>query len=529
MRRFRDCLSICSLHDLGFVGSRFTWCNGRFGDQWTLICLDRVVANESWTARFMEVKVHHISMSASNHCLLALFLRKKTPPKPTKKRFFFEVMWARDDRCKEVIEEAWDPLRPNDEIQEKIKRCQGQFQWWNHRVFGNVNRMVKLKQDRLKHLEALNLLHETTEEIHGLKKEINESLIREEVMWNQRSRALWIKCGDCNTKFFHATVNHRRRINKIEGLTGADDMWYNKPEDIEREVLDYFTTIFSAANPPSFEAILKSINPRITADMNESLLKEFSEVEVKKALQQMHPTKAPDPDSMSPIFYQKYWEVVGDNVIKCVLQSLNSGCLPSGLNETYICLISKVRCPQNIMEFKPISLCNVLYKIVAKVLANRLKEILPKVISESQSAFIPRRQITDNVIAAFETMHSIDQRRKGKQGLIAIKLDMSKTYDRVEWGYLEVVMRRMRFQERWIELIMMCVMMVSYSVLINRDRKGRIIPSRGLHQVDPISPYLFLLCSKGLSAMLKREESKGRIKGVSVCHGAPQILFIVHR
>ena len=89
--------------------------------------------------RFIEAQVHHISMSVSDHCLLALFLRKKTPPKPTKKIFFFEAMWARDDRCKEVIEEAWDPLRPNDEIQEKIKRCQGQFQWWNHRVFGNVN------------------------------------------------------------------------------------------------------------------------------------------------------------------------------------------------------------------------------------------------------------------------------------------------------------------------------------------------------------------------------------------------------
>ena len=97
----------------------------------------------------------------------------------------------------------------------------------------------------------------------------------------------------------------------------------------------------------------------------------------------MHPTKALGLDSMVPIFYQKYWEVVGDSVIKCVLQSLNSGYMPSGLNETYICLIPKVRCPQKITEFRPISLCNVFYKIVAEVLANRLKEILLEVISES--------------------------------------------------------------------------------------------------------------------------------------------------
>ena len=529
MRRFRDCLSACGLHDLGFVGSSFTWCNDRFGDQWTLIRLDRVVPNENWTTRFTKVQVHHISMSASNHCLLALFLRKRTPPKSAKKkkRFFFKAMWARDDRCKKVIEGAWDSLRPDDEIQEKINRCQGQLQWWNHRVFGNVNQMVKLKHDKLKHLKELNLLHETAEEIHSLKKEINECLTREEVMWNQRSRALWIKCGDHNTKFFHATANHRRKINRIEGLRGADDVWYDKPEDIEKEVFDYFTNIFSTASPSSFEASLESINLRITTDMNESLLKDFSEVEVRKALQQMHPTKAPDPDGMSPIFYQKYWEVVGDSVIKCVLQSLNSGCLLSGLNETYICIIPKVRCPQKITEFRPISLCNVIYKIVAKVLANRLKEIMLEVISESQSAFVPGRQITNNVIVAFEIMHSIDQRRKGKQGLMAIKLNMSKAFDRVEWGYLEAVMRRMGFQERWIELILMCVTTVSYFVLINGEPKGKIKPSRGLRQGDPISLYLFLLCSKGLSAMLKREEREGNIKGVSVCRGAPQLSHLL--
>ena len=121
MRGFRDCLSVCVLHDLGFVGSRFTWCNGRFGDQRTLIRLDHVVANEGWLANFSEAQVHHISMAVSDHCLLALFLRKKVPPKEVRKRFFFKAMWIRDERCKEVIEGAWDPLRANVDIQERVK------------------------------------------------------------------------------------------------------------------------------------------------------------------------------------------------------------------------------------------------------------------------------------------------------------------------------------------------------------------------------------------------------------------------
>ena len=110
-------------------------------------------------------------------------------------------------------------------------------------------------------------------------------------------------------------------------------------------------------------------------------------------------------------------------------------------------------------------------------------------------------------------MHSIDQRRKGKEAFIAVKLDMSKAYDRVEWAYLEAMMRRMGFNERWISLILMCVSTVEYLVLINGEAKGKIILTRGLRQGDPISPYLFLLCAEGLSAMIKKEERDGLLKG----------------
>ena len=254
MEGFRESLSKCGLFDLGFVGQRFTWCNERFGEQRTLLRLDRMVANSSWSKLYPEARVYHRSMSSSDHCLLYLSLKNIIPRKYVKKRFQFEAMWVREDGCKEVVEGAWDPYRGGlgYSIMDRLKRCQVSLQSWNWRVFGNVNRVLKQKQERLQLLEGLNCLHEKAEEIKGLRMEINETLTREEIMWNQRSRASWIKWGDRNTKFFHATASQRRRRNKIVGIQGADGMWQEKQEDIESTILGYFESIFMTDHPPQF-------------------------------------------------------------------------------------------------------------------------------------------------------------------------------------------------------------------------------------------------------------------------------------
>ena len=393
--------------------------------------------------------------------------------------------------------------------------------------FGNVNKLLKEKKEKLQMLELWDSLHGKAAEIKRVRKEINEIQAREEMMWSQRSRNLWLKWGYRNTKFFHATASQRRRKNWIVGLQDLNGVWQEDKEAIEQTILGYFENIYKFDQPGNFESSLSSITTRVSRDMNEDLNAEFKAEEVWNALKQMHPTKAPGSDGMSPIFFKHYWNIVGPEVVKCVLSSLNSGRMPCGLNETYICLIPKVKSPQKMTDFRPISLCNVVYKLISKVLANRLKGVLDAVIDESQSAFVPGRLITDNVIVAFETMHCIDQRKKGKEALMAVKLDMSKAYDRVEWVYLEAMMRKMGFHERWISLIMMCVTMVSYSVLINGEPKGKITPSRGLRQGDPISPYLFLLCAEGLSAMFKKEEREGNLNGIAVCRSAPRITHML--
>ncbi|XP_030930869.1 uncharacterized protein LOC115956706 [Quercus lobata] len=264
----------------------------------------------------------------------------------------------------------------------------------------------------------------------------------------------------------------------------------------------------------------------VTAEMNDSLTENFQPWEVELALKQMAPLKAPGPDGMLPLFYQNFWDLVRGDVIHDVLGFLNSGSLPNSLNHTFITLIPKIKNPEFVTQYRPISLCNVLYKIFSKVLANRLKRVLPNISSEHQSAFLKGRLITDNILVAFETLHYMKNHNSGSSGYTVLKLDMSKAYDRMEWSFLKVVMSQMGFNDWWIDLVMECITSVTYSILINGEPNGDIRPSRGIRQGDPLSLYLFLLCSERLHRLIQQAIEKGDIQGVSICRNGPKLTHL---
>lgn len=188
-----------------------------------------------------------------------------------------------------------------------------------------------------------------------------------------------------------------------------------------------------------------------------------------------------------------------------------------------MCLIPKVKSPHTMSEIRPISLCNVLMRILSKVITNRLKPCLKTVISNKQSAFVEGRLLTDNALIAFEINHYMKQKTQGKNGVAGLKIDISKAYNRLEWHFIENMLMRFGFSEVWVARIMKYICSVTYSFLHDGVIFGDVTPQRGICQGDPISPYIFILCAEGLSAIIRQNEEVGMLHGCSIARGSPVV------
>ena len=171
-------------------------------------------------------------------------------------------------------------------------------------------------------------------------------------------------------------------------------------EDITQVAINYFENLFNVGTCTQVDDCLNTVEHKLTPNMQQILSSDFTTDEIKTAVFQMGPTKAPGPDGMNAPFYQKFWHIVGDNVVTAVLDHLNSGVMGLDINHTNIVLIHKIKSLERMSNFRPISLCNVIYKIISKVLINRLKQILLSVISPTQNAFVPGRLFTNSVLVA---------------------------------------------------------------------------------------------------------------------------------
>ena len=315
--------------------------------------------------------------------------------------------------------------------------------------------------------------------------------------------------------------------NAINFLKSNAGDWFSSRADKGGIFTDHFQNLLSSSNPFIEEEMLDLFSPVISDEDNLSLCSIPTELEVFQALTSLGSTKAPGPDGFTALFYKKYWYLVKVEVLNCIWNFFNNNSLLRNLNHTFLALIPKSSGSHATNQFRPISLCNIVYKIISKILANRLKPLLTKFISPLQSAFVPNRNIQDNTILAQELLHTFKLKR-GKGGFMFLKLDMENAFDRMEWKFILAILGKLGFSQIWINWIRICITFTSFSFLLNGSPFGCISPERGLRQGDPISPFLFIIGTEVLSRLLFQVEKEGAIKGLKIskhCSPIHHLLF----
>lgn len=360
-----------------------------------------------------------------------------------------------------------------------------------------------------------------------MRQDLNQAYADEEIYWQTKSRSRWLNAGDRNTRYFHSTTKTRRCRNRLLSVQDSDGDICRGDENIAKVAINYFDDLYKSTPNTSlrYADVFQGFQQKITDEINEDLIRPVTELEIEESVFSVAPSRTPDPDGFTADFYQQFWPDIKQKVIDEVTRFFERSELDERHNHTNLCLIPKVETPTTIAKFRPIALCNVSYKIISKILVNRLKKHLGGAITENQAAFVPGRLITNNAIIAHEVYYALKARKRQANSYMALKTDITKAYDRLEWDFLEETMRQMGFNTKWIERIMICVTMVRFSVLINGSPHGTIKPERGIRHGDPLSPYLFILCAEVLSHMIKQAEINKKLKGIRLSTQGP---FISH-
>lgn len=261
--------------------------------------------------------------------------------------------------------------------------------------------------------------------------------------------------------------------------------------------------------------------PHLSVSGKDALLAPVTKEEVRLAVFSMKSYKSPGPDGFQPVFFKHLWAMIGDDLWNLVRNTLSQGYADDRLAKTLIVLIPKIDHPVHMKNFRPIILCNVVYKIITKVLVQRLRPFLDELVGPLQSSFIPGSGTTDNAILAQEVIHYMHT-SKAKNGSIAFKIDLEKAYDRVNWDFLELTFRDFGFPLRTVALIMWCVRSTKFFYFIwNGSKLESFQPSKGLRQGDPISTYLFVLCVEKLAPSIQHKVDLGLWNPIHVSRGGP--------
>jgi len=300
-------------------------------------------------------------------------------------------------------------------LRQKLKLMKMSLKEWHQQHSQNLNGKITTVKNRISlldskgemfvlHADEMTELHDLSLNLHSLSRAQNS------INW-QKSRMNWLQEGDANSKFFHGVMSNRRRQNAINMVT-VGGVNIEGVQNIRVAVYDHFSNHFKAFRElrPSLQGTHFS---KLSYGQAGSLTKPFSVEEVKQAVWDCDGLKSLRPDGINFDFIKKIWEILQDDFMTFLMEFHHNGKLSKGINSTFIALIPKVHSPQRLIDFRPISLVGCMYKVLAKVLANRLQTIIDSVVSESQSAFFKGKQILYGILIANEV---VDEARRMKKG-----------------------------------------------------------------------------------------------------------------
>ena len=526
MHEFSDFISFHGLVDLPLSGGNFTWTNNR--EVSSMSRLDRFLFTSDWAEGFIHICQKRLIRVNSDHFPVLLecgVIRRGRRP------FRFENMWLKAEGFGDRVKSWWESYSvtgtPSYVLASKLKALKADLKRWNDTEFGHISVQKQQLMTAIREIDAVTDTRPLDVEEKGRREltaiELDKVLLMEEISWRQKSRAIWLKEGDKNSRFFHRVANAHRNANTIGKLI-INGIPSTNQDEIQDHIAQFYEQLYkeNGYRRPTLDGIQF---PSISGEEAAWLDRPFEENEILHVVQGCNGDKAPGPDGFSLAFFQQCWGVVGKDML-AVCHEFHEYCsFERSLNATFVSLIPKKHGADEIKDFRPISLVGGMYKIIAKLLANRLSVVLGNIVSPSQNAFVKGRQILDSVLIANEC---IDSRLKANIPGVLCKLDLEKAYDHVNWEFLLYLLRRCGFSEKWRRWIYFCISSVRFSILVNGSPCGFFPSTRGLRQGDPLSPMLFVIVMEALSRLIDKAIGAGMISGFSVSRDIHDPLLISH-
>ncbi|MCH90331.1 RNA-directed DNA polymerase (Reverse transcriptase), partial [Trifolium medium] len=310
----------------------------------------------------------------------------------------------------------------------------------------------------------------------------------EEAFWKEKANVKWHSEGDKNTAFFHKTAKIKQAYKKISTLR-VNDMVLTDQDLISHHVVSHFQALFSGSNAAVDNGLVEEVIPNLLNDGINNLLTILpSELEIKNAVFSMNKDEAPGPDGFGAFFFQTYWDIIKIDVVNAVLEFFNFNRIMPNFNSNTVVLIPKVPNADSLNHYRPIAMANFKFKILSKILADRLALVLPDIISKEQRGFIKGRQIRDCICLTSEAINMLHCKSFG--GNLAIKLDIAKAFDTIDWQFLLKVLQAFGFSSTFCNWIHTILKSAKLSISINGKQEGFFDCARGVRQGDPLSPLL---------------------------------------